>query len=213
MRPELVLWDWNGTLLDDVDLCIDALNRLLARHGYPQRYGPAGYRAIFGFPIIDYYQRAGFDFARHPFAELAEDYMQDYIPASEACPLAKGAADCLAALQNAGVRQVVLSASPISTLEQQVRARGVRSRFERLLGLDDIYARSKVELGLAFLQEGGFDPAHAVLIGDTLHDAEVAAALGVRCLLQTGGHQDAATLAKAGVPVYPDLPSAVATLL
>ena len=63
MRPELVLWDWNGTLLDDVELCENALNRLLQRYGYPQRYDHEQYRAIFGFPVEDYYVRAGFDFA------------------------------------------------------------------------------------------------------------------------------------------------------
>ena len=47
MCPELILWDWNGTLLDDVDLCVDALNRLLAGFGYPQRYDHERYRAIF----------------------------------------------------------------------------------------------------------------------------------------------------------------------
>ena len=62
MCPELILWDWNGTLLDDVDLCVDALNRLLAGFGYPQRYDHERYRAIFGFPIEEYYVRAGFDF-------------------------------------------------------------------------------------------------------------------------------------------------------
>ena len=53
MCPELILWDWNGTLLDDVDLCVDALNRLLAGFGYPQRYDHERYRDIFGFPIVD----------------------------------------------------------------------------------------------------------------------------------------------------------------
>ena len=86
MRPELILWDWNGTLLDDVELCVDALNRLLARFGYPQRYDREQYRAIFGFPVQDYYARAGFDFARHSFDELARSFMEDYIPASAACP-------------------------------------------------------------------------------------------------------------------------------
>ncbi len=62
--PELILWDWNGTLLDDVDLCVDALNRLLAEFGYPQRYDHDQYRAIFGFPIEEYYIRAGFDFSK-----------------------------------------------------------------------------------------------------------------------------------------------------
>ena len=46
MRPELILWDWNGTLLDDVELCENALNRLLQRYGYPQRYDHEQYRAI-----------------------------------------------------------------------------------------------------------------------------------------------------------------------
>ena len=77
MCPELILWDWNGTLLDDVDLCVDALNRLLAGFGYPQRYDHERYRAIFGFPIEEYYVRAGFDFTKHSFAELAEKYMED----------------------------------------------------------------------------------------------------------------------------------------
>lgn len=69
MHPSLVLWDWNGTLLDDVDLCVDALNRLLARFHYPQRYDKTQYREIFCFPVQDYYVRAGFDFSRTPFDE------------------------------------------------------------------------------------------------------------------------------------------------
>ena len=120
MRPELILWDWNGTLLDDVELCENALNRLLQRYGYPQRYDHEQYRAIFGFPVEDYYVRAGFDFTRHSFAELAESYMEDYIPASAACPLMAGAADALEAFKNAGLRQVILSASPVTTLTRQV---------------------------------------------------------------------------------------------
>ena len=87
MCPELILWDWNGTLLDDVDLCVDALNRLLAGFGYPQRYDHERYRAIFGFPIEEYYVRAGFDFTKHSFAELAEKYMEDYVPASAVLPV------------------------------------------------------------------------------------------------------------------------------
>ena len=101
MRPELILWDWNGTLLDDVELCVDALNRLLEKHAYPQRYDRDQYRAIFGFPIEEYYVRAGFDFSRHSFAMLAEEYMDDYIPASAACPLAEGSIEALDAFRAA----------------------------------------------------------------------------------------------------------------
>ena len=192
MKPSLVLWDWNGTLLDDVALCVDALNRLLAGFGYPQRYDHERYRAIFGFPIEEYYVRAGFDFTKHSFAELAEKYMEDYVPASAACPLADGAID---------------------TLRRQTDERGVTGYFDRLLGLGDIYAKSKVEVGLAYLKENGFDPARAVMIGDSVHDYEVAQALGVRCVLQSGGHQPPEKLRETGAPVVKGLREAAALIL
>ena len=200
MRPELILWDWNGTLLDDVELCENALNRLLQRYGYPQRYDHEQYRAIFGFPVEDY-------------AELAESYMEDYIPASAACPLMAGAVDALEAFKNAGLRQVILSASPVTTLTRQVEERGVTPYFDRLLGLGDIYAKSKVEVGLAYLQEAGFDPAKAVMIGDSVHDFEVAQALGVDCVLQSSGHQPPETLRRTGAPVVAGLREAAELIL
>ena len=176
MKPSLVLWDWNGTLLDDVALCVDALNRLLRIYHYPQQYSLAQYREIFGFPIEDYYIRAGFDFSKNSYKELADDYMQDYLARAGACPLAESAVPALSLLKGAGVQQVILSASNLPVLEQQVTERGVRPYFDRLLGLDNIYARSKVEVGLAYLTElkqRGAVPAQAIMIGDSVHDFEV----------------------------------------
>ena len=208
MKPSLVLWDWNGSLLDDVALCVDALNRLLRSYHYPQQYSLDQYREIFGFPIEDYYIRAGFDFSKNSYKELADDYMQDYLARAGVCPLAEGAVPALSLLKGAGVQQVILSASSLPVLEQQVTERGVRPYFDRLLGLDNIYARSKVEVGLAYLAElkqRGAVPAQAVMIGDSVHDFEVAQALGVRCVLQAAGHQSAQQLRATGAPVVPDV--------
>lgn len=213
MSTDLILWDWNGTLLDDVTLCLGALNRLLAGHGYPQQYDMAGYREIFGFPIVDYYRRAGFDFARDSFDELAKDYMDDYTPKSTACPLQPGAEETLRAFKSRGVKQVVLSASELPTLHRQVAERGVAPYFDRLLGLGDIYARSKVELGLSYLREEGFAPQRAVMIGDSVHDFEVAQALGVRCVLHCGGHQSREKLCATGATVVPGLAEAAGFIL
>ena len=213
MRPELILWDWNGTLLDDVELCVDALNRLLEKHAYPQRYDRDQYRAIFGFPIEEYYVRAGFDFSRHSFAMLAEEYMDDYIPASAACPLAEGAIEALDAFRAAGLRQVILSASPVPTLTRQAGERHVTGYFDRMLGLGDIYAKSKVELGRRFMQEESIDPGRAVMIGDSVHDFEVAQAMGTACVLQCSGHQNRQTLAATGAPVVEGLREAARLIL
>ena len=124
-----------------------------------------------------------------------------------------GAAAALQAFRSAGLRQVILSASKRDTLCQQVGQRGVTRYFDRLLGLGDIYAKSKVEIGLAYLKEEGFDPARAVMIGDSVHDFEVAQALGVGCVLQSGGHQPPETLRKTGAPVVKGLREAAALIL
>jgi len=206
MEPiSLVLWDWNGTLLDDVDVCVDCLNRLLAEHGYPQHYTLPQYRAIFGFPIEDYYVRAGFDFSRHSFAELARRYMELYIPGAEVCCAADGAREVLEQFRRSGRRQVILSASPVGTLQRQVSHLSLDGYFDELLGLGDIYGKSKVDMARGWMARSGLAPAAGVMIGDSLHDAEVAAAIGVRCILCAAGHQTRAALESAGCPVVDSL--------
>ena len=185
----MIFWDWNGTLMDDLDFTHGCLNWMLETHGYPQRYDLAAYREIFGFPIEEYYIRAGFDFARHPYPELAECFMAHYNAGVDACPPSAHAAETLAELSRRGWRQSVLSASRRDYLIEQVAARGLQGYFTELLGLADIYGVSKVQVGRNWLAQSGIDPAACVMVGDTQHDAEVAAALGTRCVLYTGGHQ------------------------
>ena len=88
MQPNgMIFWDWNGTLMDDVDFTHGCLNWMLESHGYPQRYDLAQYRELFRFPIEDYYRLAGFDFSRHPYPMLAEHFMAHYNAGVDACPV------------------------------------------------------------------------------------------------------------------------------
>lgn len=205
MKPRCLIWDWNGTLLDDVRLCLELLNVLLEQNGSANRYDLAAYREIFGFPVVDYYRRAGFDFEKRSFESLAADYVARYDPASFSCALCPGAADVLAALKSAGVRQVILSASELGLLQKQVEHLGLAGFFDELLGQTDYYAHGKLAVGKAWMERQGFDAADAVLVGDSLHDAEVAAGLGTKCVLCAAGHQSRARLAAAGVPVIDTL--------
>ena len=195
---QLVFWDWNGTLMDDVDYSCACLNGLLAAYHYPQRYGVEEYRKVFGFPIQSYYRRVGVDFGRDPFPVLAESDMDLYTAGVDRCPLTDGAADTLDALAGRCEGQVILSVSRRDYLVDQARRRGVASRFTDLLGLDDIHGVSKVELGRSYIQASGADPERCVMIGDTDHDAETARAMGVRCILYTGGHQAPGRLKATG---------------
>lgn len=205
MGIDLLIWDWNGTLLDDVSLCNNCLNQLLQENGYPQQYDHTAYKEIFDFPIIDYYRRAGFNFDRHPYSDLAARFVQIYTPRSLSCPLCPSAKSALSFAQKAGVRQIILSASEISTLRSQVQHFGLSCYFDELVGQSDFYAHGKLEAGRDWLARNNPDTTKALLIGDSLHDAEVAKTLGVGCVLCAAGHQSRERLLSAGVPVIDTL--------
>lgn len=198
---DLLIWDWNGTLLNDVTLCLDTLNLLLRRYGYAQQYDLADYRRLFHFPIEDYYRDAGFDFSRHPYPQLSAEFMDHYIPRSAACGLMPGAKIALNAAKEQNIPQVILSASQVDLLHRQVKAQQVEDFFHTMLGLGDIYARSKVDLGLDFMRKSGVLPSRALLVGDSVHDFEVAQALGTRCVLCCAGHQCRSALETTGAAV------------
>ena len=89
-----VIWDWNGTLLDDVEICIASINRLLARRELPAMTVDR-YRKVFTFPVQRYYEEMGFDFTAESFADVAVEYHDAY---EELVPGANLHSDALAAL-------------------------------------------------------------------------------------------------------------------
>jgi phosphoglycolate phosphatase len=188
-----VIWDWNGTLLDDLDLCIDVMNGLLQRRDLPLM-DRARYHAVFDFPVRAYYERLGFDFRRDSFEELSVEFIAGYETRRRESRLQRGAPEVLAALQRAGVTQSVLSAYREDTLREIVGHFGLTPYFIRLTGLDNIYAHSKTELGRAWVAELGIPGNDILMIGDTLHDLEVAKAIGVDCVLVAAGHHPAERL-------------------
>ena len=151
-----------------------------------------------------------------PYPELAARFMEHYNAGVERhCPAMANAAATLAGLQRRGWQQAVLSASRRDYLIEQVCARGLEDYFTELLGLQDIYGVSKVQVGKDWLRNSGVDPAACVMVGDTTHDAEVAAAMGTKCVLCTSGHQSRARLEAVCAHVIGDisqLPGVLETL-
>jgi phosphoglycolate phosphatase len=194
-----VIWDWNGTLFDDVRYSVELMNTLLVRHGLA-RMDVARYRSIFDFPIRLYYERAGFDLtAAGVFENLGREWMNGYEAGRFSCPLQPGARDILETIRAAGMTQSILSAYPHDSLRDIVGHFGLTEYFVRLLGLDDIWARSKLELGRRWLAGLDVPSSQILLVGDTLHDLEVAQALGIDCVLVDIGHQSPERL-RAGTP-------------
>ena len=141
---------------------------------------------------------------------VAHAWMAEYVRGFDTVPLHVDAAEALARFAAAGVRQAVLSATRRDMLESQIARFPIRAYFTDVLGLSDIYARSKEAVGLDYLARCGVPAASTLMIGDTLHDAEVARAMGTECVLVARGHQSRETLLTAGVPVMDTLLEAAA---
>ncbi|HSN12227.1 MAG TPA: HAD hydrolase-like protein [Propionibacteriaceae bacterium] len=201
-----VVWDWNGTLLDDLETCVAVANALLEEFGLARLDGVADYHARFRFPIIDYYADLGFDTSPSGnFEQAAQRYMELYGAASVRCSLHEGAVETLAALHDAGIRQVVISASQQENLLAQLAPFNVGRYLDAALGIADIYAASKESVARRWLDAQGLKAADVLFVGDSEHDFEIATALGATCLLYSGGHHARQHLSSLGAPVIDDL--------
>lgn len=208
-----IIWDWNGTLFDDVSTGPAILNQMLAKRGKPPLRDLAHYREIFQFPVENYYRAAGLDFSSESFESMAADYIALYPIESQSCGLAEGAKDALAAFRQAGFGQNILSASEQGLLERQLAKFGIAGYFSHVIGQRDGYAVGKTERGLEWLREEGISPEDCVLIGDTDHDAQTARKLGCRCVLLSCGHQSRERLERTGAEVADSLHEAVNFIL
>ena len=106
-----VLWDFNGTVLDDVRESVACAERLLRAHGLPALGSTEAYRQAFGFPIIDYYRRIGFDFSTLSYDALAVEWVAYYREATVTPRLYPDVRAALERLRERKIPQLILSAT------------------------------------------------------------------------------------------------------
>ncbi len=196
-----VVWDWNGTLIDDAWLCVEIMDAMLRARGLPgltrERYAE-----LFDFPVRDYYLRLGVDFARDPFEVIGAEFIREYERRKTECVLQPGAAERVRSLARAGVGQTVVSAYHERTLRELLSRFGLDGWLSGIVGGGDIYAAGKLDRAMAWFRSSGLQGETILVVGDTLHDAEMARAMGARCWLLCAGHQSRRRLETAACPVF-----------
>jgi len=183
-----IIWDWNGTLLDDVSLCIDVMNSLLNDRHLPLLIHER-YREIFDFPVIEYYKKLGFNFNVDPFEVIGLEFMKRFLEHIEKVPLMDGAVEILEWFDNKGYRQYILSAMEQQSLDKILLDKGIHPYFEAISGINNHYGGGKMEEGRHFITDNKMNPNEAYLFGDTIHDFEVGDRLGMKVVLIAQGHQ------------------------
>jgi len=198
--PQQLVWDWNGTLLDDLDLCLEIINSILGSRDLPILTREQ-YREVFDFPVEDYYRRIGFDFSIEPFENISTEFITTYERRRPECQLMDGARKALKTTSQLGIPQNIISASKVDYLYPAVKEYGIASYFSHVLGLDNHHAAGKLALAENFLVSNKLDPENVLIIGDTVHDSEIASSLGMKCILIPNGHHSEQRLLKTDAAI------------
>ncbi len=200
----VIIWDFNGTLLNDMQVCIDCMNRMLKDRDLPPVDLPR-YRDIFTFPVRDYYISLGFDFQIEPFEVPAHQFIDLYRESLHLAQLQEDAVELLEHFRLLGARQLVLSAMEQEFLEETLMSKGILGYFDQVTGITNHLGEGKTEKALQLAGQFKKDHAKIVMIGDTVHDYEVAGAAGIPCILVAQGHQSYERLSRLNCTVIHEL--------
>jgi phosphoglycolate phosphatase-like HAD superfamily hydrolase len=202
-----LVWDWNGTLLDDLKLVVDATNACLASIGGPAITAEE-HRRDFRRPILDYYAHV----LQRPVDEVEFQLLDDAFHDAYRRGVAgvRLAPDALDAMAKWPGTQSLLSMFFHDELLVEVERHGLGARLVRVDGLPGTVGGHRkatyLERHLAALS---VDPAGVVLIGDSVDDGDAARAVGATAVLYAGGFTDPALLRATGLPVADSLLEAV----
>lgn len=200
MRYKNILWDWNGTILNDTPVAFKATNILLKRYGYPT-ISLEYYRDNMDTPIVNFYRKI-FDLSKHDMQRLDDEWGVLYNQFSDKIGLHVGVEELLRFFADENCRQIVLSAFKTEEIAKYARKFSIERFFENILGTQNIVMESKTVRGKKYMQERNFALEQTLYIGDTVHDCDTARELGLDCMLFSGGQQSPKLLQQCGVPVF-----------
>ncbi len=199
-----IIWDWNGTIINDVDLCVELINWLLKEKNL-KTITKDEYKNVFTIPVKNYYAALGFDFEKESFEVIGKRWMDEYERRKFECKVYDGVVDVMEKINKLEIGQSILSAYSQNTLEEMVAYFGLTKYFSHIVGLDNIYAAGKLHLGRDLMKRLGNGKGETLLIGDTEHDYEVATEIGADCILSSNGHQSKEKLEVIGALVIDNL--------
>lgn len=199
-----IIWDFNGTLLNDVDESIATMNELLSRRKLPT-LTKKRYQEVFDFPVYDYYKTLGFDFSKEDWAEVGTEYMDAYHQKEQDFTLFPDVENILCSLQSLGVKHYILSAMKQESILNLLKRFNIEHYFDGVYGLDNHYADGKIERGRQLLQIENIRADNSLMIGDTCHDADVAQSIGIKSVLISNGHHSYERLSATANPTFTSL--------
>ena len=160
-----IIWDWNGTLIDDAWLFVELMNTELQ-----ERYLPLinveDYRKKFTFPVKKYYENLGFDFKKEDFQEVGYNFIKKFKERKFEAHLFPQTIEILTLVQNLGIKQSILSAQEHTLLNKTVTHYKIDSYFETISGIQHYYADNKIEIAKSLRKKINYHNEQICMIGE-----------------------------------------------
>ncbi|GAA2800045.1 HAD family hydrolase [Saccharopolyspora taberi] len=211
--PRHIVWDWNGTLLDDNHAVLASVNAVCSAFDR-EHIDLDEWRTVFSRPLLQCYERLlRRELSEQDWARIDVLYHEVYRELLHTCGLAKGVPHALEEWRGSGRTQSLLSMWFHDELVALVTDLGLHELFARMDGLRaEIGGGSKDVHLQRHIAEIGVDAKDVVLIGDVVDDAHAAKHVGTDCILVTTGVMGRDKLEPTGFPVVDSIPEALARL-
>lgn len=204
MKYKHIIWDWNGTLLNDTSLCTQILNESLRKRNIPE-ITVQQYKEKFLFPIKTFYESIGFDFDKEPFENSNNEFNTGFVDQFKSLALQPFAKDTIIKFSDQKITQTILSASRHDRLKEQVNFFDITQYLQHVVGTNNLYAHGKEYEGEELLLTLDIPEEETIIIGDTLLDSSVAKYLKIDCALVSNGHNDMKRLKETGAFTFLDI--------
>lgn len=196
MKYKAIFWDWNGTIIDDVHNALSCVNDMLIRKN-KSTITLEQYYLYVETPIIGFYRHI-LPENELDFREISENYHKDYARHLPETALAEGSRELLQELKDCGVKQYIVSANQQDETEMLIKDYGLTVYFDKIVGAANHYADSKEQGARELFNSLSLKTDEVLFVGDTVHDFEVASAIGIKCILVSYGHQGRRLLSRCG---------------
>lgn len=207
MKYKHIIWDWNGTLLNDLTLCVDILNNSLEKRKLPEMTEKK-YKEKFLFPIKTFYESIGFNFVEEDFTIANEEFHEGFEQNFKKLALQPYAKDTISLFKKLGITQSILSATVQKRLEQQVDFFGISHLLDNIVGISNTPSGFGKEFeGKDLLKKTDILLNETIIVGDSMLDYDVSKALKIDCVLLSNGHNNLERLLATGSKTFSNIQS------
>ena len=203
MNYKHIIWDWNGTLLDDRDICVQSINQVLVNKRLPI-ITLDNYMSQFTFPVKKFYEKLGINFKIDSFSEISNQFIDFYNIHFKTLKLHKSTNQILNEVKSMDITQSILSAGMQELLDKWIMDHNLTEFFIKIIGVDNKYAHGKINMGIKHIYDLEYEEKEVLMIGDTIHDSDVAEQMNVDCILLDHGHVSRDRLKSTGREICSD---------